>query len=73
MTIKLSKSIFYRDRVPYLVYYLTTTGLEPDQDKIKDLQNFPSPTTQKELERLLGGINYYNKFTDKYANQYSHF
>lgn len=67
MTIKLSKSIFCRDRVPFLGYYLTTTGLEPDSEKIKCFQDFPSPTTRKELKRFLGGINYYNKFVDKYA------
>lgn len=67
MTIKFSKSIFCKDRVPFLGYHMTQSGLEIDPDKVKAITDYPSPKNRKQLKSFLGCINYYNKFLDRYS------
>lgn len=67
MTIKFSKSLFCRDRVPFLGYHLTTSGLEIDHEKVVAITDFPAPKNRKQLKSFLGCINYYNKFLDQFS------
>lgn len=68
MTIKLSKSLFCRQEVPYLGYVITTSGIKPDENKILSIKNFPTPRNRKELKGFLGLTNFYNKFFERYGD-----
>ena len=67
LTINLEKSQFFRQEIGYLGYRLTTNGVQATEDKVAAIRNFPIPRNQKQLKRFLGLTNFYNRFTDKYA------
>ena len=48
--------------VMYIGHVLTPEGIHPDPDKIKAIQNMSPPTDKKDIERLLGTVNYFAKF-----------
>lgn len=67
MTVKLEKSLFFRDQVPFLGYIFTTSGLKPDPKKIEAIKNFPIPKTRKQLKGFIGLVNFYNKFCERFS------
>ena len=48
-------------KVDYLGYTLTPTGIEPQVKKILPILRFTQPTNKKQLKSFLGFINYYKK------------
>lgn len=48
-------------------FILTTGGIQPDSEKIKNINESPFPKNVKELTGFLGLINFYSKFSDKHA------
>ena len=67
LTINLDKSQFFRQEIAYLGYRLTTQGIQATDEKIDAIMKFPTPRNQKQLKGFLGLTNFYNRFTDKYA------
>lgn len=59
VVINASKSLFGVKELPFLGFYVTTSGISPLQDKIKAIQDYPQPKTAKQLRRFLGMINFY--------------
>jgi len=49
------------DKVDYLGYTLTTSGIKPQLKKILPILRFSKPKTVKQLRGFLGLINYYKK------------
>jgi hypothetical protein len=50
-----------------LGHELSPEGVRPLEEKVEACKNFPKPTTEKELRRYLGMINYYRRFIPKAA------
>ena len=46
----------------FLGHYLNSQGVRPLQDKVKVIQDFPQPTTQRKLREFLGLVNFYHRF-----------
>ena len=67
LTINLEKLQFLRQEIAYLGYRLTTNGIHATEEKIAAIRNFLIPRNQKQLKGFLGLTNFYNRFTDKYA------
>ena len=67
LTINLIKSQFFWQEIAYLGYRLTTSRVQATEDKVAAIRNFPIPKNQKQLKGFLGLTNFYNRFTDKYA------
>lgn len=67
MTINLKKSQIVREKVPFLGFILTTSGIESDPEKLAIIERFPIPKTRKQLKGFIGLVNYYNKFTNKFS------
>ena len=42
-------------------------GITTDPEKVKAIQEFPTPKNSKQLKSFLGLANYYQKFTSKYT------
>ena len=53
--------------VAYMGHLLTRNGLRPDPMKVKAIQNMPTPTSKKAVERLLGFVNYLSLYLPKLA------
>ena len=54
--------MFLASSVQYLGYVIDAEGLHPMPEKVKAVQNAPSPTNVSELKSYLGLLSYYSKF-----------
>jgi len=62
LTLNLEKCQFSVPQVLYIGHILNVNGVQQDPEKIGVMQDMPSPTNKKGVERLLGTINYLAKF-----------
>eukprot|EP00096_Caligus_rogercresseyi_P015395 TRINITY_DN783_c0_g1_i10.p1 TRINITY_DN783_c0_g1~~TRINITY_DN783_c0_g1_i10.p1 ORF type:complete len:755 (+),score=-63.82 TRINITY_DN783_c0_g1_i10:668-2932(+) len=62
LKLNLSKCSFNTSSIVYLGFHIDEKGLKPTQEKLKALQNAPSPTNLTQLRSYLGMINFYRKF-----------
>ncbi|KAL0167476.1 hypothetical protein M9458_035698, partial [Cirrhinus mrigala] len=60
--LKLEKCEFHLPSVQFLGYVISAEGVQMDQGKVTAIQNWPQPTTIKELQRFLGFSNFYRRF-----------
>ena len=60
--INVEKSMFGVYSVDFLGHTVSSTGITPLQAKCLAVQQFPKPSTQRQLKEYLGMINYYNRF-----------
>ncbi|KAK2723355.1 hypothetical protein QYM36_001875 [Artemia franciscana] len=56
------KCEFSVSRVKYFRHVISSEGMQPDPDKIRAINNMPSPSCREELQPLLGMINYLAKY-----------
>uniref|UniRef100_A0A0A9YJ44 RNA-directed DNA polymerase n=1 Tax=Lygus hesperus TaxID=30085 RepID=A0A0A9YJ44_LYGHE len=67
LKIQLDKTEFLRKEIAYLGHVITPNGVKPNPEKIKAIQNYPIPTTSKEIKSFLGLLGYYRKFIQNFA------
>lgn len=60
--IKLSKCYFAQKQLKYLGHVISAAGVATYPKKITDVQNWPVPTTPKDVRGFLGLARYYRKF-----------
>ena len=56
------KCDFLRTEVNYLGHQITEAGVRPDPQKVAAIEQFPTPTTAKQLKTFCGMISYYRRF-----------
>ena len=61
LALALAKCQFAQKQVEFLGYHISYNGIKPLPNKIQGIQDYPEPTTQKQLLRFLGMLNYYRK------------
>jgi putative transposase len=59
LKINTNKSHFAVSDIEYLGYWITRNGIQPVPKKIEAIQCIAPPTTQKQLQSIIGLINYY--------------
>ncbi len=59
---KCSKSEFFRRVLKFLGHTVDAEGLHPEEEKVKAIRDLKAPESLKELQSLVGLINYYGKF-----------
>ena len=52
------KCSFVKQRVEYLGFIATPEGISPNPDKVRVVQEFPTPTNEKEMRSLVRLANY---------------
>jgi hypothetical protein len=62
LTINPDKCVFGVTEVNFLGYRVDQEGIAPLPEKVQAIKEFPEPTSQKPLRRLLGMINFYHRF-----------
>ena len=59
LTLALDKCRFGVEKLSYLGYEVSASGISPIPKKVDAIQNFPVPVKQKQLLGFLGALNYY--------------
>ena len=67
--IKLSpgKCALCMKRVKYVGHIVSETGIEPDEEKTRKVQEWPQPKTSEEVRKFLGFAGYYRKFIQNFS------
>ena len=69
LTLKLSKSNFFKKETKFLGFVLTTEGIKQDAGKVQGISDFPTPKNVNQLRGFLGLVNFYSKFSSKHAEE----
>jgi len=68
MKLKADKCHFAQSEISILGYVANANGLSPDPNKIRAVNDFPTPRNVKSVQSFLGLTNYYRKFIEGFAN-----
>ena len=64
---KLSKCQFHVDRVSFLGFIVTPTGVEMDPERVESIADWPEPRSVKDVQVFLGLANFYRRFIRNFA------
>ena len=67
LKLQTEKCQFLRREVIYLGHKCSEKGVLPDPEKVKCVEDIPPPRNVKELQSVLGILNYYRKFIENAA------
>ena len=67
LKLKAKKCHLCCEEVPYLGYVITREGLQANPDKVRQIQEWPRPTSKKEVQSFLGLAGYYRKLIKDFA------
>lgn len=67
--VNLKKCSFATQSVSFLGFVVTTEGIKVDPSKTKTIDEWPEPTTLKELQGFLGFANFYRRFIARYSHE----
>lgn len=62
-----SKCQFGKNKLKFMGHIITNKAILPDNNKTEAITNMPSPTNKKELQRVLGVLNYVSKFIPNFS------
>lgn len=67
LKIQFDKCSFLKKETEFLGHILTDEGMKPNPNKIKCIEDYPLPVSERQLRGLLGMTGYYRKFIEGYA------
>jgi hypothetical protein len=67
LCIVIDKCTFDATRTPFLGFIVSGTGLEMDPEKANAIVDWPTPTSRKEVQQLLGLWNFYRRFLHNFS------
>jgi transposase InsO family protein len=65
----LPKCKFFTGSVGFLGHLVNQDGIKPGPDKVKAIQDYPTPTSAKQLHTFLGMVGWFKKFVVKYSDR----
>lgn len=67
--VKYSKCVFGVQSIEFLSHTISDQGITPSAEKVQVIQSFPTPTNLKQVQRVVGMINYYHRFLPKVSDK----
>jgi cleavage and polyadenylation specificity factor subunit 1 len=67
LVLNLEKCLFAKTQVEFLGHIIDDSGARPLVSNVAAVQEFPPPTTVKELQQFLGMVNFYRRFLPRVA------
>ena len=67
VTLKLKKCEFHVQETSFLGYTISPDGLGMEDDKVKAILDWPTPTCVKDVQSYLGLANYYRKLVPQFS------
>ncbi|KAK1679361.1 hypothetical protein QYE76_040209 [Lolium multiflorum] len=67
LSIKRSKCMFAQQQLEYLGHIISKDGVATDPKKVQAVQDWPVPTSTKQVRGFLGLTGYYRKFIQHYS------
>jgi len=65
--VKLSKCEFHKHDVEFLGYIVCPEGIKVDPSRVKTVQDWPMPTTVRDIRIFIGFMNYYRRFIANFS------
>lgn len=62
LLLNVDKCVFAVPELDYLGHTVSSQGVRPQRLKVKAIEDFPTPKTQRQLRNFLGLITFYHKF-----------
>lgn len=67
INIKPSKCVFGVHKLNFLGHQISPDGIRPTGERVDIINNFPVPSTLKQLQRFIGMVNLYHRFVPNFA------
>ena len=67
LKLKPTKCDLFQQQISYLGHIVSKEGVATDPDKIKDVTEWPQPTTVTEVRSFLGFMSYYTRFIPNFS------
>ena len=64
---KFSKCDFYKPQIHYLGHIISKKGIAVDPEKIKDIEDWPTPTSVTNIRSGFGLLGYYQNFIENFS------
>jgi len=67
LKLKPEKFHFVKESVTFLGHTVSAEGIQTDQSKIRDVENFPRPATEKAVRSFMGLASYFRRYIRGFA------
>jgi transposase InsO family protein len=67
MKLSKKKCSLFQEKVKYVGHIVSSSGIEPDPEKVEKVKDWPVPTDVNELRQFLGFAGYYRKFIKDFS------
>ena len=64
---KLSKCMFMQQETEFLGHVITKDGIKTSAGHVRAIQEWPTPSSQKEIQQFLGLAQFYQQYVDNFA------
>jgi transposase InsO family protein len=66
--VKLSKCEFHITRTEFLGFVVSPNGVEADKERLRTIQEWPEPTSVRDVRVFMGFVNYYRRFVKGFSS-----
>ena len=63
-----SKCALFKERISFLGYMVSAEGIDPQEKKIRSIQDWPVPKCVRNVRAFFGLASYYRKFVQNFAS-----